>query len=83
MAVLADTKHHVVIGEESFPAAFRNHRLRFSGKDSLPIVWLSAIFDCHLFRHEKRLGVKDLSSKLQGFEKGWLFQEIQNILSLI
>ena len=58
MAVLADTKHHVVIGEESFPAAFRNHRLRFSGKDSLPIVWLSAIFDCHLFRHEKRLGVK-------------------------
>lgn len=58
MAVLADTKHHVVIGEESFPAAFRNHRLRFSGKDSLPIVWLSATFDCHLFRHEKRLGVK-------------------------
>ncbi|EFB34600.1 hypothetical protein PREVCOP_06035 [Segatella copri DSM 18205] len=58
MAVLADTKHHVVIGEESFPAAFRNHRLRFSGKDSLPIVWLSAIFDCHLFGHEKRLGVK-------------------------
>lgn len=58
MAVLADTKHHVVIGEESFPAAFRNHRLRFSGKDSLPIVWLSATFDSHLFRHEKRLGVK-------------------------
>lgn len=58
MAVLADTKHHVVIGEESFPAAFRNHRLRFSRKDSLPIVWLSAIFDCHAFRHEKRLGVK-------------------------
>ena len=58
MAVLADTKHHVAIGEESFPAAFRNHRLRFSGKDSLPIVWLSAIFDCHLFGHEKRLGVK-------------------------
>jgi hypothetical protein len=25
----------------------------------------------------------DLSSKLQGLEKGWLFQEIQNILSLI
>jgi len=43
MAVLADTKHHVVIGEESFPAAFRNHRLRFSENDSLPIVWLSAI----------------------------------------
>lgn len=25
----------------------------------------------------------DLSSKLQEFEKDWLFQEIQNILSLI
>ena len=54
MAVLADTKHHVVIGEESFPAAFRNHRLRFSGKDSLPIVWLSAIFDCHAFWARKK-----------------------------
>ena len=93
MAVLADTKHHVAIGEESFPAAFRNHRLRFSGKDSLPIVWLSAIFDCHAFLARKKAWCEgyagmlkknsDLSSKLQGFEKGWLFQEIQNILSLI
>ena len=51
MAVLADTKHHVVIGEES------------------------------LCRNAKKNS--DLSAKLQGFEKGWLFQEIQNILSLI
>ena len=55
MAVLADTKHHVVIGEESFPAAFRNHRLRFSGKDSLPIVWLTDFFSLPSFLHIKRL----------------------------
>ena len=47
MAVLSDTKHHVVIGEETFPAAFRNQRLWYSGKVSWPIVWLSATFDCH------------------------------------
>jgi len=58
MAVLSDTKRHVVIGEETFPAAFRNQRLWFSRKVSWPIVWLSATFDCHAFLHEKRLGVK-------------------------
>ena len=81
------------MGEESFPAAFRYNRLRFSVKDSLLIVLLSAIFDCHAFLARKKAWCEgyseiikknsDLSSKLQGFEKGWLFQEIQNILSLI
>ena len=58
MAVLSDTKHHVVIGEETFP---QPSAIRDCG---IPEKFLDRLFGflpfltAMLFRHEKRLGVK-------------------------
>lgn len=58
MAVLADTKHHVVIGEESFPAASEIIDCGFPEKILYRLFGFLPLLTAMLFRHEKRLGVK-------------------------
>ena len=58
MAVLSDTKHHVVIGEETLPAAFRNQRLGIPKKFDVSCLAFCLWWTSHLLCTKKGIVVK-------------------------